>query len=395
MKETFGFYRGPRILFGAGVFGELGNLAASLGGRVLVVTGERSLKDSGYLDRMFGMFKERGIDFFHVSVSGEPTPDFVDYAAGGFALSDIEVVVGAGGGSAIDAGKAVSAMLPLQSPGQEQVEKYLEGVGGEEHPGCKVPYVAVPTTAGTGSEATKNAVLSRTGREGFKKSLRHDNLVPDLALVDPELQLSCPADVSSACGMDAFTQLLESLVSRRASPLTDALAYSGLRRVAESLVSVCSTGAGDLSARGDMAYASLLSGVTLANAGLGTVHGLAASVGGLVDIPHGVVCGTLVGKVTEVTIRKLESGEGEQAALDRYAAAGTLVAGADPGAPGGSRRALVETIAEWTERLGIPRLGRFGFDERDAVAVARKAGNKNNPVELTPSELEEILLSRT
>ena len=184
----------------------------------------------------------------------------------------------------MDAGKSISAMLTKT----ESIKEYLEGIGTKKHDGKKMPFVAVPTTSGTGSEATKNAVISEIGGRGFKKSLRHDNFVPDSVVIDPRLMISCPQNVTAASGMDVFSQLIEGYLSTNSSPMTDALALSGLRYIKEGLLKSYETG-DDIDARGKVAYASYLSGVVLANAGLGTVHGFASPIGGYFDIPHGVV----------------------------------------------------------------------------------------------------------
>ena len=292
----------------------------------------------------------------------------------------------------MDAGKAVSAML-LQ---EGSVVDYLEGVGtGVEHSGKKVPLVAVPTTAGTGSEATKNAVLSRPGPQGFKKSLRHDNFVPDVVLLDPKLMLSCPPFITAACGMDAFTQLLESYVSTKASPMTDALALSGLEHIGASLVLACTHGAGDENVRASMAYAALMSGITLANAGLGLVHGLASAIGGGFDIPHGVVCGTLMGAVNAFTIQKLTAEQGpEHPALKKYARVGALLKGMQMGDVAQGCEMLLETIASWTETLKIPHLGEYGIRESDFDGILAGSGNKNNPLPLGADEIRGVLKER-
>jgi alcohol dehydrogenase class IV len=293
----------------------------------------------------------------------------------------------------VDGGKAISAMIPQDT----SVCDYLEGVGNKQHNGEKIPFVAVPTTSGTGSEATKNAVLSKVGEQGFKKSIRHDRFVPDVAVIDPELMIACPPEVSAACGMDAFTQLLESYVSTRASPFTDALAYSGISHLKDSLIPVCTTEGQSLAKRAAMAYASLLSGLTLANAGLGVVHGLASPIGGFFAIPHGVVCGTLLGAEVRGNIEKLRREEGEdRIALRKYARIGALVCGRDPG--GGDVDLgcdlLVETIDEWTETLAIPRLGDYGIRASDLDRIVAVAGNKNNPVKLSEEEIKDLLRMR-
>ena len=234
-------------------------------GSVLVVTGAKSFRSSGRRQSLLNRLRTNSISFFECSLSGEPTVDRIDDLVDAFRGKGVGMVVAIGGGSVIDGGKAVSAMLPVQG----SVMDFLEGVGTGTHSGEKVPFVAVPTTAGTGSEATKNAVIRGNGHPLFKKSLRHDNFVPDAAVIDPELMLSCPSDITAACGMDAFTQLLESYVSTKAAPMTDSLAFSGLRYLKEALVPVSTTEGADIHCRAAMAYGALISGITLANAGLG------------------------------------------------------------------------------------------------------------------------------
>ena len=303
----------------------------------------------------------------------------------------VQAVVAIGGGSVVDAGKAVSAMVGKQAP----VFHYLEGVGTEIHDGTKLPFIAVPTTAGTGSEATKNAVLSQTGNKGYKKSLRHDNLVPNIALIDPQLTLPCPADVTAACGMDAFTQLLESYVSTKSSPLTDALAYDGLRVLKDQLVPAVTEGTKNITAREAMSYAALLSGITLANAGLGIVHGLASPMGGYTEIPHGVACGTIVAVATQLTIKNLRRDpDKNQAYLEKYAKIGRLLANDKCGRTDACCDFLIEKLQEWTTTLRLPRLKKYGFDQELIAKIAAETDNKNNPVKLERDEIEAILLDR-
>ncbi len=237
------------------------------------------------------------------------------------------MVIAIGGGSVMDAGKAISAMV-LQN---DSVMAYLEGVGeGKQHNGLKVPMIAVATTSGTGSEATKNAVLSQVGENGFKKSLRHDNFVPNVAILDPELMVTCPQSVTVASGLDALTQLLGAYVSTKATPLTDALALSGIEHFKEGFMGVCSGLSKDTQMRGHMAYASLMSGIVLANAGLGIVHGFASSVGGYFDIPHGVVCGTLLGEAVKLNIQLMNQDKDRyNEALKKYAKVGSILTGSN------------------------------------------------------------------
>ncbi|MBN2430265.1 MAG: iron-containing alcohol dehydrogenase [Acidobacteria bacterium] len=389
----FRFAHTPRILFGAGTFARLPEVLAGFGRSALIVTGSRSLAESGRLSEFLLALSERGVAAATVAVQGEPSTELVDQIVTGHGQPLPDVVAAIGGGSVLDTGKAVSAMLPSG----ESVTDYLEGVGhGRPHPGRKVPLVAVPTTAGTGSEATKNAVISRVGRDGgFKKSLRHDRFVPDVALVDPELAMSCPPHITAACGLDAFTQLLESYVSTAASPLTDALAWSGLARLKDSLIPALREGRRNLPSRAGMAYAALLSGITLTNAGLGVVHGLASPLGAAFPIPHGVVCGTLVGVATRTNVdRILARPEKYPQALEKYARVGRLLAGHRSETPADDCRRLLMIIDRWVRETVMPRLGDYGIGADDLDSLAAAAGIKNNPVPLDKIDLRRLLSAR-
>ena len=386
--SDFSFSPIPRILFGVGKFRECAEIVRSFSDSAVLVTGGKSLQDSGLLDQLLVSMREQSIKCLHYSITGEPSPEMIDSIVGELAGRRVDVVIAVGGGSVLDAGKAISAML---GKGRSILD-FLEGVGTESHDGTKVPFIAVPTTSGTGSEATKNAVLSQVGPDGFKKSLRHDNLVPNIAVIAPELSLGCPFVVTAACGMDAFTQLLESYVSSQASVMTDGLAFSAMGAVKEHLVDVCSEGAGDVQARAGMAYASLVSGITLANAGLGVVHGLASSIGGAYNIPHGVICGTLIGAATKMNIQLLR--DSGNSALDKYVQVGRLFAGDDKLGPEQSCDVLVDIIDEWTEKLKIPRLSEYGMNIFDLDTIIDKTSNKNNPVQLDSEQIKTILLER-
>jgi alcohol dehydrogenase len=387
--SSFTFARTPRIIFGAGTVGEIPGIIESIGKRVLLVTGGKSFVSSRYWAELSTAFQKRSMEWFHLQVKGEPSPELVDRAASEYRGRDIKAVITIGGGSVIDAGKAISAMIPQTG----SVFDYLEGVGtGKKHDGLKIPFIAVPTTAGTGSEATKNAVLSNVGQKGFKKSLRHDNFIPDYAVVDPELSLTCPVDITASCGMDAFTQLLESYVSLKSSPLTDALAVSGMEQVSVNLIQVCTTGANSLENRTAMAYGALLSGITLANAGLGVVHGLASTIGGIYPIPHGVICGVLLGPATRITIEALRNaGLSGEVFLKKYSRIGFLVSGIQGNDVKGGCELLIEKLEEWTKILRLPLLSDCGIKKEDIDAIAAKAGNGNNPVKLGKDEIGEIL----
>jgi alcohol dehydrogenase class IV len=322
------------------------------------------------------------------AVMAEPTPEIVDQAVRDFGAWSPEAVVAIGGGSVLDAGKAIAAMLPLAEP----VQDYLEGVGSKRHPGKKIPFLAVPTTAGTGTEATKNASLRRLGQVGFKNSLRHDLFVPDLALIDPELALTCPPAVTAACGMDALAQLLEAYVSPQASPLTDALAESGLQAAGESLLTAYAQG-DSLEARSGMAYAAFLSGVALANAGLGIIHSLASAIGGFFDIPHGVICGTLLAPGMRANIAKLKAMKNESG-LAKHARAWQALSGYQHESAHEDCEALTDLLESWSAEMNLPRLGTYGLEKNDLDRILAKAALRNNPVKLEQEEIREIVLAR-
>jgi alcohol dehydrogenase class IV len=391
MNLEFNFSRIPKILFGAGKLKQLPDLILGYGPNVILLTGSRSFKNSERYNILIKSFEKKKIAHFNYEIGSEPTPEQINSICEEHRKSVIDVVVAVGGGSVLDAGKAVSAMLEKTDP----VETYLEGVGTKIHDGSKKPFFAVPTTAGTGSEATKNAVITELGENGFKKSLRHDNFVPDVALIDPELTFTCPPRVTAACGMDAFTQLLESYVSSKASPLTDALAYSGINLIKDNLIKSVTEGAEDIEVRSAMSYGALLSGITLANAGLGIVHGLASPMGSFYDIPHGVVCGTLVGISTKINIDQLRKNESDnRSALKKYADIGKLLSGNTCRNDFQCCDHLIKILEEWTQSLKLPKLGDYGLRVDDIEKIIDGTGIKNNPAALGRSEIKEIILER-
>lgn len=392
MIENFNMSRIPMLRFGAGTFGGLGKVIKKYGSRVLVVTGGKSLVSSGRWDELLRHFKESEVEWDTFNVSGEPSPGLIDSAVQDFRKKKIDVVLSIGGGSVLDAGKSISAML-LQ---EGSVKEFLEGVGNRVHDGRKLPFVAVPTTAGTGSEATKNAVLSEIGKNGFKKSLRHESLVPEEVIIDPGLMRGCPRGVTAASGMDALTQLLESYISNKANPITDALAISGIEHAVRCLIPVCTDKGDDLDARAGMAYAAFISGVTLTGAGIGVIHGLASSIGGYFNAPHGAVCGTLLAPAMKRTIHALENEFTGGLALEKCARVGAIVSGREfrTSEIANLCRVLIDTLYEWTDHLSMPRLGTFGITGADVERIVQGASNKNNPVALPGDEIAAIVFER-
>jgi len=386
----------PQLIFGRGSLVQLPQLIRRHGRRALLVTGKHSFKSGEHWRQLEDGLESEAVSWRHFTVSVEPSPQLVDEAVAVYADQAIDVVVGIGGGSVLDAAKAISGLLPFGN----SVLDHLEVVGkGIPYNGPALPFIAVPTTAGTGSEATKNAVLSVHGEAGYKKSFRHDSLVARVALLDPELLQSCSPALIAAQGMDAFTQLLESYVSTRANPFCDALAMSGLRAFEQGFWAAWEGGDSTVAQQGRAAmhYAAYLSGVTLAQVGLGSVHGLASPLGAFFPIPHGVVCGTLVAVATEVNIRALREREADSPALGKYAEVGRLFCGNAPMADAEACDSLIESLNEWTERLKLPRLGEYGVSEADiGRVVANSRGNsmQTNPLALSDEEVAELLRRR-
>lgn len=382
----------PRIVFGEGSLNQVPALLREFGRRVLIVTGGRSFRASLHWQGLVDALKGQGLSWEDMTVAQEPSPGLVDQAVRVYRHAGIEAVLGIGGGSVLDAAKAIAGLLPHGN----SVMDYLEGVGPElPYQGPSLPFVAVPTTAGTGSEATKNAVLSMHGPDGFKKSFRHDLLVAKYAVVDPALLATCPPDLIAANGMDALTQLLESFVSTRANPFADALALSGLGYVRDGLLDWYEDGEKAAEGRAGMAYAALLSGITLAQVGLGSVHGLAAPLGAFFPVPHGVACGATVAAATEANIRALEERQPASPALAKYAQTGRLLGGKVHMDDAGARVFLVDILKEWTVRMRVSPLSAYGIREADLdviVANCRGSSMKTNPIVLTDGEVRGILL---
>lgn len=378
---TFAFST-ANVLFGPGSRLEMAIRAARLGRRCLLVTGSRPERCAWLADALGDVMD----DVFSISVAGEPEASAMAAHARQARSRGCDVVVAVGGGSVLDAGKALAAL----ATNTRDVFDYLEVVGRGlplERP--PLPLIAAPTTAGTGSEVTANAVLL-SREHGVKVSLRSPGMIPRLAVVDPELTLTLPPRQTAATGMDALTQCMEAFVSHAASPLTDPLCRDGMFRAARSLRRAFGDGA-DLEARSDMALASLFSGMALANARLGAVHGFAAPLGGMLGAPHGEICAALLPHVMEANIRSLRSLDPAHPALARYDEAARLLTG-DPGAASADGVRFVEGLCA---DLGIRGLDALGLEEGMVPGVVEKAADassmKGNPVVLERTELEAIL----
>ena len=376
----FEFATAGKILAGAGRAAELPGVVGGLGSRVLVCTGADPARHGGLLAGL-------GRPAVVFAVAAEPTVELARACVAAAREHGADVVAAVGGGSVLDLGKAAAMLL---GNGGDPLD-YLEVIGsGRKITRPSVPCVAVPTTAGTGAEVTANAVLASPAH-GLKASLRSPLMIPRVALVDPELTVSCPPRVTAASGLDALTQCLEPFVSVRANPLTDGLAREGLRRAAAGLRAAYADGS-DLGARADMAMCSLLGGIALANAKLGAVHGLAGVIGGTADVPHGMACAALLAPVVEANVRVLRSGRPGGPDLDRYTEAARLLTGS----PAASIDDGLTWIRETVSQLAVPGLAAFGIGPQHVDDVAAKAGRSSsmqgNPVALTHSDLRAIVL---
>jgi alcohol dehydrogenase len=398
----------PRILFGSGRRSELAAIVASFGRRALLVTGARSLQASPAWAEITTGLAASGIEWDQLAVDGEPSPDLVDDAVTARRQAPPDVVVGIGGGSALDAAKAIAGLLRSGTVALD----HLEGVGrGLPYPGPATPFVAVPTTAGTGSEATRNAVLSGARSSGggaaavpYKKSFRDERLVAAVAIVDPDLLIGCPPALIAGDGLDALTQCLESYVSTGASPYTDAIARSGIAAIGPALAAWHAAAAAGIAAdkterdRSAMAWGALASGIALANAGLGAVHGMVAALGVRLGIHHGTGCGILLVPATRANVRALRDRDPGGTALARYAEIGRLLVNDETLDRDEAVDALLDWLTALVSRLGIPRLDDFGVRAAhipQLVADSRGSSMRTNPVVLDDAEIEAILVAAT
>ena len=386
----FDFFNTPRIVFGRGRAAGVGAIVQPLGRRVLVVYNGDAPGAGGPLDRVQGSLQASGVDAHLFRQRGEPQVVDVEGGVAAAREAGCDVVVGLGGGSAVDCAKAVAGVL---ANGGSPLD-YMEVIGrGQPLKLPATPWVAVPTTAGTGAEVTRNAVVGDPLRK-FKASLRSELLLPRAVVVDPELGVNVPPAVTAASGMDALCQLVESYTSTGAQPMTDALALKGTELAARSLRRAYEAGE-DLAAREDMALAALLSGVTLTNAGLGAVHGFAAPLGANFPVPHGVVCAALLPHVMRANVEALRAQAEAHPALERYAAVGRVLSGRSGLERDGAIDASVRAATDLAEALAIPRLSGFGLGEEHVaamVAQAKKASSmRYNPVVLPDEVLADVL----
>ena len=382
MATRFEFATATRIIFGPGTLKQIGSIAAEFGRRAFVVTGTRPDRAGPLLDRLAASHLYTEV----LSIEGEPDIELVSLSLSVAREAKCDLVIGFGGGSALDTGKAIAALLT--NPGQPL--DYLEVIGqGQPLTQPALPYIAIPTTAGTGSEVTRNAVLA-SPRHRAKASLRSPLMLPRVALIDPELTYTLPPAITASTGLDALTQLIEPYVSIKANPLIDAICREGLQRAARSLQRAYENGT-DPAARADMSLASLCGGLALANAGLGAVHGFAAVIGGMFAAPHGAICAALLPQVMSINLQALRARLPDSEALRRYTEVARILTGDD--------RATTDDGAKWVSdlcaALKIPPLKSYGITTSDFAVLIEKSAIASsmqaNPLKLTPDELREIL----
>lgn len=382
MSTHFEFATANRIVFGAGAVNGVGAIAKEFGQRALVVTG----RDARRAEPLLARLREHGVDAITFSVAHEPEIATVDRGVALAKKENCGLVIGFGGGSALDAGKAIAAILTNKGA----LLDYLEIIGrGKVLTSPPAPFIAIPTTAGTGSEVTRNAVIG-SPEHRLKVSLRSPLMLAKVALVDPELTYDLPPAITAFTGLDALTQLIEPFVSCRANSMTDALCIEGIRRAARSLRRAFDNGR-DIAAREDMALASLFGGLALANAGLGAVHGFSGLIGGMFSAPHGAMCAALLPHVMAMNIRALQQRAPDTEPLRRYGEVARLLTD--------NRQAAahdgVECVCKLVADLKIPSLARYGLARQHMPELIEKAANassmKANPVVLTREEMREVL----
>ena len=389
MILSFSFNSLPKIIFGPGVCSQIAQTVSLYGSKTVLITGGKSFTNSAYYSKLQEDLVHHNITYTTKNIATEPSPQVIDEIVLQLQNENVSSVVAIGGGSALDAGKAISAMLKEDG----SVMDFLEGVGTKTPSGKKIPFIAVPTTAGTGSETTSNAVLSMVGSQGFKKSLRHDNYIPDIAIVDPKLTLSAPPSLVAACGMDCFTQLVEAYLSTNGSCLTDTFALQGIEAIARSLT-LAYTESENIEARSDLSYAAMLSGIVLANAGLGTVHGFASAVGGVIPVPHGVVCGTLMEPANRLALTRLRESNGEHPTLRKYSILGQIFSDQPQQNDTWYQDHFINTLTTMSSTLNIPDLSKYQITDDAVEKILSDTSNKYNPVNFDRNDLATILMSK-
>ncbi|MHA2225734.1 MAG: iron-containing alcohol dehydrogenase [Candidatus Hodarchaeales archaeon] len=387
---NFELLQTPKIIFGLEKFNNIGTLIKELGSRALIVANASALqKNLNTREIIQNSSSIDGFEFEYYIIKGEPSIEIIDAGVNKAKEFETDVIIGLGGGSAIDAGKAIGCLFTNDGSAKD----YLEVIGkGSIITQPSLPTIAIPTTAGTGSEVTKNAVILAK-KEKFKASIRSPFLIPQITIIDPTLMIYLSPSVTATCGMDALTQLIEAYTSNNSNQITDSLAILGIEKASKFLLTAYDEG-NSLDARTNMALASLLSGICLANAGLGAVHGFASPMGGL-EIPHGVICAALLAPTVEANIQALKRVNRKHPVLVKYAKLGSIVSDRSYSSEEEAHKTLVRYLKNLTRNLNIPRFTKFGIsisDIKNIVEKAKKASSmKYNPVVLSDESLTEIV----
>ncbi len=390
MEINFNFFTSSEIYFGRGKIKELPELCKRFGKKIFLLRGKRSFEEN---ETIISIFQELSKNFViqEFVVLSEPEVEVVEEAVGIARDFKPDIIVSVGGGSVVDTGKAVSGLCTNEG----YVIDYLEGVGkGKKIEKPPIPFIAIPTTAGTGSEVTKNAVIS-SRKLKFKKSIRHEYLIPKIALVDPSLTDKLSPEVTASSGIDALTQLLESFLSINSNPLTEAISLKGLELASKFLLEAYENG-NNRKARDAMSLSALLSGMALANAGLGAVHGIAAALGGLFNIPHGVACGILLPSTFEVNLQSIIHKEGKEEKFQKFVTISKILTQSTNETPDEIIRSAIKYLKDLKQKLKLPSLKDLGITESDIpqiVKESRGSSMKTNPVVLSDEEISKIIFS--
>jgi len=385
MVDKFNIFNVPKIFFGQDSIENLNNILKQFNNpSILLITGSGKIFENKHSKKLIDIIKSLSTKFYHERIFSEPTIFDIDNIVNRYINKKIDIVIGFGGGSALDAGKAVSAMLPIKS----SIVDYLEGIGNKKHPGIKIKYIAIPTTAGTGSEATNNAVIMKPGEDGFKKSLRHENLIPDIAIVDPLFTTTLSIETTIMSGLDALSQLLEAYTSTKSNIYICSIAENAIIKMIQNLEKVISQ-PDDIEIRNNLSYAALISGICLTNAGLGLVHGLASPIGHTIVAPHGLVCGSLIGPINKLIIKKLYNSNNIET-LEKYLKIAKSIYNVDDNNYALDK--LIEYFENIPEKFKLKPLKNYLKNTKYFIEkLSKKFDQKNSPVNFTQEEVFQIL----
>jgi alcohol dehydrogenase class IV len=390
--KAFSFAKVPPIYFGAGQVRELSNLMTQLEGkRVLLMTGAKSLQASGKLDEIQRSLRDSGQQVYHRICDREPTDALIDGICAEIRNFSIDVVVSIGGGSVIDAGKAIACNIPPESGAIDHIQSLAMN---PQLTYPKIPLIAIPTTSGTGNEVTPKIAIDRVGVLGTKAFFSHPQFTPDAVILDPELLISCPSELTATCGLVTLSHLMEAEFALHTSVLTEAIIWSGLEALKDNLLLACAVGATSQAVRGKMAYASCASGISQANSSIGLLQGLALTLSSFCPIPYRVACSTLAGSALRVSLRALRTRYAQNPILLKIAKVGELFDGRTQQSPNYYCDALVNIVEAWVQILPIPRLGEYGIKPKDLPPVVEKTLDYCPDVDLHRDEIYAILQDR-